>query len=114
MLGWNDRSKSQFFSREFVICFAVITGVSKNRSKVDSSCRLSNQSFELANIRIRASASSKGDDEMVGGFASFHSGGVNFAFGDAHVTLINETINPDVLSALATRNGGEVADSDEL
>ena len=66
MLGWNDRSKSQFFSREFVICFAVITGVSKNRSKVDSSCRLSNQSFELANIRVRASASSKGDDEMVG------------------------------------------------
>ena len=66
MLRGNDRSKSQFLSGELVICFAVITGVSKNRSKVDSSCRLSNQSFELANIRVRASASSKGDDEMVG------------------------------------------------
>ena len=66
MLGRNDRSERHLLSGEFVIGFAVVTGISENRSEFDSSCCLANQPFELAYIGIRASASSKGNDEVVG------------------------------------------------
>jgi prepilin-type N-terminal cleavage/methylation domain-containing protein/prepilin-type processing-associated H-X9-DG protein len=38
---------------------------------------------------------------------SKHSGGVNVAFGDGHVSFINETIDLTTWRALGTRNGGE-------
>jgi prepilin-type N-terminal cleavage/methylation domain-containing protein/prepilin-type processing-associated H-X9-DG protein len=44
-------------------------------------------------------------------FRSDHSGGVNFALVDGSVQFISDQIDPVVLSALATRCGGEVIDS---
>lgn len=40
-------------------------------------------------------------------FASNHSGGVQFVFGDGHVTFISDTISHDLYKALSTRAGGE-------
>jgi len=41
-------------------------------------------------------------------FASQHTAGVNFAYADGTVRMINFTISPSVYHALATRTGGEV------
>ena len=49
-----------------------------------------------------------------GGFSSNHTGGGLFVFGDGHVTLINENIEQMVYSALATRDGGEIANLENL
>ena len=42
------------------------------------------------------------------GVTSHHAGGANFAFADAHVSFLSETIDQKVLEALTTREGGEV------
>ena len=42
------------------------------------------------------------------GFGSYHPGGANFAFCDGSVKFIRSTTAPHVLSALATRAGGEI------
>jgi prepilin-type N-terminal cleavage/methylation domain-containing protein/prepilin-type processing-associated H-X9-DG protein len=41
-------------------------------------------------------------------FGSMHPGGANFAFGDAHVEFINDSINFEMYKALSTRAGNEV------
>jgi prepilin-type processing-associated H-X9-DG protein len=38
---------------------------------------------------------------------SFHPGGVNTLFGDGHVQFLAETTDPEVVRALASREGGE-------
>ena len=43
-----------------------------------------------------------------GGFSSFHPGGCHFALADGSVHFLSEVIDQVVLSALTTRNGGEV------
>ena len=48
-----------------------------------------------------------------GGFASNHTGGALFSFGDGHVTFVNEDIEQLTYMALATRNGGEIADANQ-
>jgi prepilin-type N-terminal cleavage/methylation domain-containing protein/prepilin-type processing-associated H-X9-DG protein len=45
------------------------------------------------------------------GWGSFHSGNINFLFGDGSVHAINQNINLNVFVALATIAGGEVFDS---
>ena len=46
-------------------------------------------------------------------FYSLHAGrGVNFLFGDGHVTFLKSTINYKTYLALATRGGGEVVSAD--
>jgi prepilin-type N-terminal cleavage/methylation domain-containing protein/prepilin-type processing-associated H-X9-DG protein len=46
-------------------------------------------------------------------FYSLHAGrGVNFLFGDGHVTFLKSTINYKIYLALATRAGGEVVSAD--
>jgi prepilin-type N-terminal cleavage/methylation domain-containing protein/prepilin-type processing-associated H-X9-DG protein len=46
-------------------------------------------------------------------FYSLHSGlGVNFLFGDGHVSFVKATINYKTYLALATRDGGEVVSAD--
>jgi prepilin-type N-terminal cleavage/methylation domain-containing protein/prepilin-type processing-associated H-X9-DG protein len=46
-------------------------------------------------------------------FHSLHSGrGVNFLFGDGHVTFLKATMNYKTYRALATRAGGEVVSAD--
>ncbi len=44
------------------------------------------------------------------GFGGNESGGTNFAFADGSVRSISEFIDPEVLEALATANGGEVVE----
>ncbi len=41
-------------------------------------------------------------------FRSFHPQGANFTFADGSTRMINETIDPTVFQALATRDGGEI------
>ena len=45
---------------------------------------------------------------------AFHPGGANFAFGDASVHYISESIDIRVFARLVTRKGGEVTSADEL
>jgi prepilin-type N-terminal cleavage/methylation domain-containing protein/prepilin-type processing-associated H-X9-DG protein len=48
-------------------------------------------------------------------FYSLHSGrGINFLFGDGHVSFLKSTINYKAYLGLATRAGGEVVSSDAL
>ncbi len=57
-----------------------------------------------------AKAASAGIDPklFVGGFSSSHPGGVNFAFGDSHVSFITESISLSVLQQLAHRADGKL------
>lgn len=45
-------------------------------------------------------------------FYSFHAGGANFAFADGSVRLLADTTDLRTLAALATRNAGEVVNTD--
>jgi prepilin-type N-terminal cleavage/methylation domain-containing protein/prepilin-type processing-associated H-X9-DG protein len=45
---------------------------------------------------------------FVGGFSSYHSGGVNFAFGDGSVRFIADTIEQGILEQLANRADGKL------
>jgi prepilin-type N-terminal cleavage/methylation domain-containing protein/prepilin-type processing-associated H-X9-DG protein len=46
--------------------------------------------------------------------SSFHTGGANFAFGDGSVRFISYSINPQTLTNLSTRTGGEVIDDSSI
>lgn len=48
----------------------------------------------------------------VGGFASFHPGGANFAFGDGHVQFISATIDPHGFQLMGNRADGELTSGD--
>jgi len=47
-----------------------------------------------------------------GGFSSYHPGGGHFAFGDASVHFLSEAMSQTVLTALTSRNQGEVVGND--
>ena len=53
---------------------------------------------------------SQGINEVL--FGSFHPGGANFVYGDGSVHFINDDITPELYVSLASRNGGEVGNSD--
>jgi prepilin-type processing-associated H-X9-DG protein len=44
----------------------------------------------------------------VGAYGSYHPTGVNIALGDGSVRFLKESTTAAMLSALSTRNGGEV------
>ena len=46
---------------------------------------------------------------VMGGFSSFHTSGVNTLYGDGGVRFTPMSIDPKVLEAFCTRNGGELA-----
>jgi prepilin-type N-terminal cleavage/methylation domain-containing protein/prepilin-type processing-associated H-X9-DG protein len=48
----------------------------------------------------------------VGGFASYHVAGVNFAFGDGSVRFVPESINDQILQQLAHRSDGKLPSGD--
>jgi prepilin-type processing-associated H-X9-DG protein len=52
------------------------------------------------------------DDLFVGGFASYHHGGANFAFGDGSIRFIRETVDPGVYRLLGHRADGELISDD--
>ena len=45
---------------------------------------------------------------FVGGFSSYHPGGVNFAFGDGSVRFVADTIEQAILQQLANRADGKL------
>ncbi len=45
---------------------------------------------------------------VMGGFSSFHTGGINTLYGDGGVRFLPARIEPAVFQALGTRNGGEL------
>jgi prepilin-type N-terminal cleavage/methylation domain-containing protein/prepilin-type processing-associated H-X9-DG protein len=51
-------------------------------------------------------------DAQNGQFGSWHTGVVNFVFGDGHVAGLSTSISGTTLGALATRAGGEVIGND--
>ncbi len=51
---------------------------------------------------------------FVGGFGSYHPGGVMAAFGDSSVRFLSENISPDVLKQLANRADGKLPSKDDL
>ena len=51
-----------------------------------------------------------GTPSYVGGFASRHPGGANFAFGDGSVRFLKNTTGSGVIKLLANRADGEAVD----
>ncbi len=51
-------------------------------------------------------------NSYVNQFSSQHSGGVNFAFADGHVSFLKNSIDYPVYKALSTRSGGEAVGGD--
>jgi len=50
----------------------------------------------------------------VGGFASSHMGGVNFAFGDGSVRFIADDATASLMGRLANRSDGNIVDAREM
>ncbi|MBX3433225.1 MAG: DUF1559 domain-containing protein [Pirellulales bacterium] len=75
--------------------------------------------FPLASTFIPVNALNEGDDEAEKfiferscGFKSLHPSGLHFAYGDARVAFINETIDPFVIAAMgATASGDMIGDA---
>jgi prepilin-type processing-associated H-X9-DG protein/prepilin-type N-terminal cleavage/methylation domain-containing protein len=51
---------------------------------------------------------------FVGGYASRHPGGANFAFGDGSVRFLKNSIGPGIFLLLANRADGEIISSDRF
>ncbi|MEM7196537.1 MAG: DUF1559 domain-containing protein [Pseudomonadota bacterium] len=51
-------------------------------------------------------------DRRNGAFASWHSGGAQFAYADGHVEYVRETIDHQIYQGLSTIRGGEVVTTD--
>lgn len=56
------------------------------------------------------SGRTKKEEEIVGGFASRHPGGCQFAFGDGRVQFVSQTVAIQVLQQLAHRADGKLLD----
>jgi hypothetical protein len=51
-------------------------------------------------------------EDRINAYGSGHSGGANFALGDASVRFIRDSISPVTFRAMGTRSGGEVVNLD--
>ncbi len=79
-----------------------------------NSSSISNLPYILGNsffaCRDAAVAAGLTDNVCKRGFGSNHTNGLNFVFGDGSVRFIPYTVDMNLLAAMATVSGGEVAD----
>lgn len=62
-------------------------------------------------FKLVSSATTSNPDNgslFMGGFSSFHNGGINTLYGDGGVRFLSANVEPAILQALGTRNGGEL------
>ena len=92
---------------------AVTGGVVPAQRYPDPADQLANAELASALVLAHGSRDHIPNDQLVfdaDATASYHSGGVNFLFGDGSVHMIANTIDGLVYEALLTRAGGEVID----
>jgi prepilin-type processing-associated H-X9-DG protein len=96
-------------------CSATIFVGEKSIDRATDLGWLSGTSATLRNTGtpINAPPGSAGGGDRVGGFASRHPGGANFAFGDGSVRFVAESISPAVYRLLGHRADGEMVGDDE-
>jgi prepilin-type N-terminal cleavage/methylation domain-containing protein/prepilin-type processing-associated H-X9-DG protein len=89
---------------------AVITGASPGGNSAAPPQAKSEESPPAANAAAVSLVPTMPADPtlFVGGFASYHPAGVNFAFGDGSVRFLTDTINLQVLQQLAHRSDGKL------
>lgn len=63
-------------------------------------------------LNFQGTVSGAGGGRCNGGFASNHTGGALFAYGDGHVSFVEEDIGRDPYRAMATRDNGELISDD--
>jgi prepilin-type N-terminal cleavage/methylation domain-containing protein/prepilin-type processing-associated H-X9-DG protein len=62
--------------------------------------------------KAKPGAKAEAPVDPVGGYGSYHPGGVNVAFGDGSVRFLKSTIKPSVLQLLSNRAGGVMLSED--
>jgi prepilin-type N-terminal cleavage/methylation domain-containing protein/prepilin-type processing-associated H-X9-DG protein len=63
---------------------------------------------------LAGNAATAPDTTSVGGFSSYHPGGVQFAFGDGSVRFVSDNASITVLQKLAHRADGSIVGADEF
>jgi prepilin-type N-terminal cleavage/methylation domain-containing protein/prepilin-type processing-associated H-X9-DG protein len=95
---------------------AVTGGVVPAQRYPNPADQLANAELASALVLSHGSRSHIPNDQLVfdaDATASFHTGGVNFLFGDGSVHSISNTIDGAVYEALLTRAGGETVSGDD-
>jgi prepilin-type processing-associated H-X9-DG protein len=70
-------------------------------------------SVEDVDSAAASSSAASATVDPVGGFSSFHTGGVNFAFGDGSVRFVKNSVNLGVFRLLASRADGQLISDDQ-
>jgi prepilin-type N-terminal cleavage/methylation domain-containing protein len=86
----------------------VLGWVSGTRATLRNAGERPNQRLAAARVAPGAAETAVRPPEEVGGFSSFHPGGVLFAFGDGAVRFLSENIDPLFFTRLANRADGEL------
>ena len=86
--------------------FWAYTYASYNESSVSTESRILNNDY----VKCVTTPGQGGPHMCKRSFGSFHSGGMNFLFCDGSVKFIRNTVDINLLAAMATISGGEIAD----
>ncbi len=88
--------------------FWAYTYASYNQSSITTESRILNDSYR----KCVAMPGQGADNPCKRGFGAFHTGGVNFVFCDGSVRFVSYGVDVNMLAAMATIAGGEVAEID--